>query len=282
MSLDPRFRLILCDLWGCVHNGVAPFPGAVETLRQWKGEGRTIIFLTNAPRPARAVVGQLEQLAIPADCYDGVVSSGDAALAYLAERDDPAPLAFIGPERDRRVLVEEGLDLGDDVNSGDIVCCGFSDDRPNDMAGVSPMLDAGVARGAEMVCLNPDLFVIRGGKKELCAGAIAAEYEARGGKVIYFGKPYGPIYDRALAVAEPILPAQPDLAEVVAIGDNAKTDLVGAARYGLAFAFISTGVEAHAKDGADGKAAVAEVFAVEAQADTSRLIATAESLAALA
>lgn len=278
MSLNPKYRVLFCDLWGCVHNGVAPFPGAVDTLFGWKAEGRTIIFLTNAPRPAHAVVEQLESLNIPADCYDGVVSSGDAALAYLGERDAAEGMVFVGPERDRKVLLEEGLTFGD---SGDIVCCGFADDRPNDMAGVMPLLEAGAARGAEMVCLNPDLFVIRGGKKELCAGAIAEEYEARGGKVTYFGKPYAPIYDRAMAVAAQALGRPVSKGEVVAIGDNAKTDLPGAIDYGLAFAFISTGVEA-LEEGAEAALARArELFAGSTDADKALLIAAVEDLVAL-
>ena len=27
-GLDPRYRLILCDVWGVVHNGVELYPGA--------------------------------------------------------------------------------------------------------------------------------------------------------------------------------------------------------------------------------------------------------------
>ncbi|MEL1251537.1 TIGR01459 family HAD-type hydrolase [Aurantiacibacter gilvus] len=278
MSLDPKYRVLFCDLWGCVHNGVAPFPGAVDTLLGWKAEGRTIVFLTNAPRPAHAVVEQLESLDIPADCYDGVVSSGDAALAYLAEREAAEQMVFVGPERDRKVLLEEGLTFGD---SGDIVCCGFADDRPNDMAGVAPLLEAGAARGAEMACLNPDLFVIRGGKKELCAGAIAEEYAALGGKVTYFGKPYAPIYDRAMAVASQAAGRTVSKEEVAAIGDNAKTDLRGAIDYGLAFAFISTGVEAVEEGAEAGLARARHLFAGEADADKALLIAAVEDLAAL-
>ena len=37
-ELDPRYRLILCDLWGVVHNGVELCPGAAERLKQWRDE----------------------------------------------------------------------------------------------------------------------------------------------------------------------------------------------------------------------------------------------------
>ena len=49
-----------------------------------------------------------------------------------------------------------------------------------------------------MICVNPDLEIIRGKKKEICAGALALQYEKLGGKVKYFGKPYKKIYQKTL------------------------------------------------------------------------------------
>ena len=50
-----------------------------------------------------------------------------------------------------------------------------------------------------MICVNPDLLVIRLGVQEPCAGALAARYEAIGGRVRYYGKPHPDVYDLALA-----------------------------------------------------------------------------------
>ena len=54
-TLDPKYRLILCDVWGVVHNGVELYPFAAERLRQWRDEGRCVVLLTNAPRTEEAV-----------------------------------------------------------------------------------------------------------------------------------------------------------------------------------------------------------------------------------
>ena len=48
-----------------------------------------------------------------------------------------------------------------------------------------------------MVCSNPDLEIIRGKKKEICAGSIAMRYEQLGGEVKYYGKPYSEIYQKS-------------------------------------------------------------------------------------
>ena len=53
-----------------------------------------------------------------------------------------------------------------------------------------------------MVCANPDVVVERGHELVYCAGAIADLYGSLGGEVLYAGKPYRPIYEQALAVAE--------------------------------------------------------------------------------
>ena len=280
MSLPDQYNVILCDLWGCVHNGVRPFDGALDTLRKWKQQGRTVVFLTNAPRPAPAVKAQLEALDIGADCYDAIVSSGDAAIAHLQRQPADRPLAFIGSARDRAALESEGFTFTDEAESAsDVVCCGFADGHSNDLEYHQPALQAAAARGAAMVCLNPDIEVERGGQRELCAGAIAQSYEAIGGEVIYFGKPYAPIYDRALDVARKAHGADFALDQVLAIGDNAKTDLRGADLYGIAFVYVTSGVGA----GLQNRAAPSDTAATLNQTGSStlKLVATVDALAAL-
>ena len=70
----------------------------------------------------------------------------------------------------------------------------------------------------KMLCTNPDLIVHRGSKAEYCAGSIAQKFENLGGKVVYFGKPYPEIYNLCVKKNESVL----------AIGDNIRTDIVGA------------------------------------------------------
>ena len=82
-TLDPKYRLILCDIWGVVHDGVQLYPGAAERLRQWRQEGRCVILITNAPRTADAVERQLGRIGLPRDAWDGIATSGEAGIAAL-------------------------------------------------------------------------------------------------------------------------------------------------------------------------------------------------------
>jgi ribonucleotide monophosphatase NagD (HAD superfamily) len=56
------------------------------------------------------------------------------------------------------------------------------------------------------------------------------------------GKPYAPIYDRALSLAEGLLGRAVDKSRVLAIGDAIRTDVKGACDFGVDALFITAGV----------------------------------------
>jgi HAD superfamily hydrolase (TIGR01459 family) len=89
-------------------------------------------------------------------------------------------------------------------------------------------------RGVRFHCLNPDRIVIHGGQTMVCAGALADDYEALGGEVIWYGKPCAPIYRHALSLA-----GNPEPHQVLAVGDGLQTDVLGAARMGFDAVFVT-------------------------------------------
>src|ERR1700709_1768710 len=78
--------VVLSDMWGLVHNGIEAFPEACEALHRFRGQGGTVILITNAPRPADSVQRQLRKLAIADDIYDAIVSSGGLTRNSLTGR----------------------------------------------------------------------------------------------------------------------------------------------------------------------------------------------------
>ena len=231
----------LTDIWGVMHNGVAPFEAAVAACEAFRGQGGTVILLSNAPRPAASVAAQLDRIGVRRSAWDKIISSGDATRALLAGM-PKAPIFHLGPERD--LPIYDGLDVefGDEVTARQVVCTGLFDDETETPADYSPMLTRFLAHGCPMICANPDLTVERGGKLIYCAGAIAAAYEGMGGPVTYAGKPYGPIYDMALAWLGEHRARTVEKAQVLAIGDGVRTDILGAARAGIASVYIASGV----------------------------------------
>jgi len=238
------YDVLFCDVWGVVHNGVTAFADACAALGRFREGGGTVILLTNAPRPDTAVMRILDRFGVPRPSYDAIVSSGDVTRGVVEARPSQS-LFHLGPERDRPIF--DGLDVSfAPLEAADyVVCSGLFDDTTETPESYSGMLAAMRARSLFMVCANPDVVVERGDKLVYCAGALADAYAALDGEVLYCGKPHAPIYQAALARAASLRGgAPPPLSRVLAIGDSVRTDLTGAAAFGLDCVFVTSGLHA--------------------------------------
>lgn len=234
-SLDTRYGAILCDVWGVVHDGVNLYPGAANRLRQWRSEGRKVILISNAPRTADSIAGQLDRLGLSLDCWDGISTSGEAGIAAIEQLHHPT--GFLGTREDRDILEGRGL-VFVERDFHEIAVTGLDDDRER-VDQYEEQLQMFADRQVLFHCFNPDRVVIQGGVPELCAGALADAYAAMGGPVSWYGKPYPGIYRHALSLA-----GDPPKESVLAVGDSLVTDMLGAAREGLDAVFVQGGIHA--------------------------------------
>lgn len=235
-TLDPKYRLILCDVWGVVHDGLTLYPGAEERLRHWRSEGRCVALITNAPRTAEAVEQQLARIGLPRDAYDFVATSGEAGIEALNALG--RPVGFVGTAGDREILEGRGVHIAESDEFADLACIGTEEGRP-DPQDYRADLDRWARRDVHMHCLNPDRLVIRGGVPETCAGAIADIYQMLGGRVTWYGKPCEAVYLHVLHHV-----GDPPRSDVLAVGDGLQTDILGAARMGFDAVFVSGGIHA--------------------------------------
>ena len=233
-EIDARYPVILCDIWGCIHDGVELYPGAAARLRRWRDNGQTTILITNAPRTAEAVAAQLRGLGLDLALWRGIATSGDAGISRLkmAQR----PVGFIGTRSDRAILEDRGVRIADSDDFAELACAGL-DEMRRSVSEYEEQLRTLAARGVLMHCLNPDRVVIRGGVPEPCAGALADVYVERGGAVEYYGKPYPAVYRHAMMLA-----GDHSAEEVLAIGDGLTTDVLGAARMGFDCVYVTGGI----------------------------------------
>lgn len=235
-ALSERYRVILCDIWGVVHDGVNLYPGSADRLRQWRAEGRTIILITNAPRTAEAVEQQLDRIGLPRDAWNGISTSGEAGIAALTALNQS--VGFIGTKADRAILEGRNVRIADDCDFTELAATGLDDERRK-VEDYRGQLEELAARDVLMHCLNPDRIVVRGGEMEPCAGALADVYVELGGIVEWYGKPFPAIYRHALQLA-----GHPPANAVLAIGDALQTDILGAARMGFDAIFVAGGIHA--------------------------------------
>ncbi|HZK99898.1 MAG TPA: TIGR01459 family HAD-type hydrolase [Caulobacteraceae bacterium] len=246
-----RYDVLLCDVWGVIHNGREAFSEPCAVLARWRRERGPVVLISNSPRPADDVVDQLDALGVPREAWSAFVTSGDATRDLLAAR-APGPAWRIGAARDAPLYDGLGLDFAAPETAAFISCTGPEDDEAETPEDYRAALGRAAARGLEMVCANPDRLVQRGDRLIYCAGALAALYETLGGAVMMAGKPFAPIYEMCLARASAMMGRTVDRRRVLAIGDGIATDLAGARAQSLDALFIASGIHAADLTGADG------------------------------
>ena len=251
----------IVDLWGVVHNGVRPYPEALDALARLAG--RPVLLLSNAPRRAASAQAMLRRMRVDDALYTAILTSGEATWLALRDRTDPwfarlgQRVYHIGPQRDRNVLLDLDLAVvGCPHEAEFVVNTGPDDDRldPGTLESFLPELAACLDARLPMICANPDLVVMRDGVRLLCAGSLARHYAAAGGDVVSLGKPDAAIYRMALDALG--VPA----GRVLAIGDSLHTDIAGAAGAGIDSLWVLDGIHGEALQG-DDSAASAEAAA---------------------
>ena len=266
-TLAPNYDVVLSDIWGVVHNGVAATPPACDALTRFREMGGSVVLISNAPRPGEGVIRFLDHLKVPRSVYDGIVTSGDVTRSVVAQRAGQS-LFLIGPERDHSIFT--GLDAPfTTVEKADyVVCTGLFEDEVETPDDYRDLLAQLRARNLFMLCGNPDVVVERGDKLVYCAGALADVYAALGGDVYYAGKPHRPLYDLALAEAARARGTSVPLSRVLAIGDSVRTDLKGAHDLGVDCLFVTAGIHAEELGERDDPdpAALAAMFAAAGKA----------------
>jgi HAD superfamily hydrolase (TIGR01459 family) len=244
-SLMERYDGVILDLWGVVHDGKTPYPGATATLARLSEAGKPVVMLSNAPRRADAVMEGMQQIGISRMLYTDVLSSGELAWRAIKERSDDWLKALgprclhIGPERDRGLF--DGLDLAQIAapEPGSFILNTGPWRDEETVEDYEDVLAASAAAGMAMICANPDMEVIRGGTRIICAGALAARYQELGGDVRSYGKPYVETYEACLRLMN-LGPG----ARLIAIGDSLATDIRGANAAGIDAVLVTSGIHA--------------------------------------
>ncbi len=265
-ALASDYDVLLCDVWGVVHNGVEAFPHSCDALMRMRARGATVVLVTNSPRPSDQVGRQLERLHVPRETYDAIVSSGDVTRSVMDERRGET-LYHLGPERDRSLFGGRTVRFAPLESADYVVCTGLEDDEVETPDDYRDRLESMLKRRLFMVCGNPDVVVERGPRLVYCAGALADLYLTMGGEVLFAGKPYRPIYEMALKKAEAASGRSVELKRVLALGDSVRTDLKGAHELGVDFLFVTAGIHAEALGGRErpDAAALKAVFAAAGQ-----------------
>ncbi|MEP3244344.1 MAG: TIGR01459 family HAD-type hydrolase [Sneathiella sp.] len=241
-----QYDAFILDLWGVVHDGTKPYPGALDCMAALREGGKPLLLLSNAPRTHDFVSEFLEKIGVPETSYDHILTSGDMTRQVLKDREydflqkDGLKFYQFGAEKDRGV--DDGLDYNRvfDLKEADfLICTGLANDDVETPDEYRTLLEEGASLNLPMLCANPDLTVMKGDRILYCAGSLAALYEELGAPVELFGKPYRSAYEKAmkkLGISDP--------SRILAVGDSMRTDIKGATGMGIDNVLVSSGIHA--------------------------------------
>jgi len=229
-QVQSKYDAFFIDLWGVVHNGIELYPGAINVLRNLNNLKKRFVLISNAPRPSKSVQKYLINLKMEQAFVKNVFTSGEAAIQTLKDNVFGKKFYHLGPERDKDLIAGFEQNKTNLENCDFILCTGLFENEESSIKYYEDLLKKYTK--LKMVCTNPDLIVHRGSKKEYCAGFLASVFEKLGGKVVYIGKPFPEIYKFCIKKNENIL----------AIGDNIRTDIKGANKMKFDSLFITHGI----------------------------------------
>ena len=170
--LASAYDVVLCDVWGVVHNGVAAFAAGLRRARALsRAQGGTVMLITNAPRPGEAVQRHPRSSSASArDAYDGITSSGDVTRG-IVEASAAERVFHLGPQRDLPIFAGLDVTFAPLETADYVVCTGLFDDTVETPENYRELLAKMRERKLFMVCANPDVVVERGDALVYCAGA---------------------------------------------------------------------------------------------------------------
>ncbi len=239
-DLADRFDVFILDQFGVLHDGTAPYPGAVETLIQLKQAGKQTLLLSNSGKRSAPNEVRLEKLGFVPGSWNHFLSSGEVAWQSLQRSlGDGRTVRCLLVSRDGDRSAVEGLPLTlvDDGADADIVLLAASGGDRFDLDHYRRLLEPAAARGVVCLCTNPDKIMLTSVGPRFGAGRIAELYVELGGPLTWIGKPFAEIYAATLKLL-----GNPDRARVVCVGDSIEHDIAGGRGAGLSTALVTTGI----------------------------------------
>lgn len=230
-----QYDTFFVDLVGIVHDGIHPFPKAIEALNLL-GDHKTVVFVSNNPRPSDLSLKKLESYQLKPPFT--VITSGDFAQYQLGLNQEETYYHW-GAETNTDLLKGIPINLTDDINQADkILLTAFIDGNADDTQ-FDTLIDQIIQKQLPVFCANPDKYACHGTDLRKCAGYFADKVRAQGGDVTLWGKPNLAFYH----FVESQLHIPPiNKAKCLMIGDTLETDILGAHQYGIDSLLVLSGV----------------------------------------
>ncbi len=235
-----HYDTYLIDQFGVLHDGVNPYPNAVESLTKLKASGKTVVIVSNSGKRSAINRTRMNTLGIDETLYDHFVTSGDVAHQHL--QDHLAGKAtqscfLISRDDDTSAINDLGLNLTDNPDAADLIIIGGSEGDMFDERHYMQLLKKAASKNTLCLCTNPDKKMLTPDGLRFGAGRIAEIYEEQGGDVVWIGKPYKAIYSHIFQIL-----SLKSKKRTLCIGDSIEHDIAGGKDSELHTLLVRTGI----------------------------------------
>jgi len=239
-----KHDFFIIDLWGVLHDGHDPYPGAINALKNIKAKGKKIILLSNAPRRSSKAKAILEKMGFSSNLYDMILTSGDVTFEYVKEvYAKGTKYYYIGPDKDRDLLEGLGMvEIAKPHGAEFAIATGF-EGFGSVFSEKKHQLDLALKESITLLVANPDKKVVKQtGEEQICSGLMGEYYTQHGGRTLYFGKPHSNAYKKCLEFFGVNENSKLDCKRILCIGDSLHTDIVGANKIHAGSVFVAGGI----------------------------------------
>jgi HAD superfamily hydrolase (TIGR01459 family) len=236
-DIAQNYDYYIIDLVGVVYDGQAAFPKAIKTINALIAAKKTVVFLSNNPRPSQLAYDKLIEMGITNSFH--IITSGDYTRDVLVKEFATRPILHIGKERNTDISSNLTLQFVETVDEADAILLTLFLEQNQDPTAYDALM-AEIAKSKKPVlCANPDKHAIHGNTLRFCAGYFADRIKAFGHTPRILGKPSTGIYDYVAKLIPEIAQAK---ARVLMIGDTLEMDIVGARDYGIDSLLVLSGI----------------------------------------
>lgn len=244
-DISDSYAGYIIDQWGVLHNGVQPYDGVVECLRELKNRNKHIIILSNSGKRAEQNRERLKKIGIGPGLYDEILTSGEMAWQGLKAQDEGffrglgKKCYIISRGGDTSIVDDLDIDIVTDIKKASFLMISGTDAPEKTMEDYEPVLKQAVRQRLTALCANPDSLGVMGAGYIMGAGSLARRYQDFGGVVHYIGKPHQPIFQRCIKIlqAKEIYPGQ-----TIIIGDTMAHDVLGGTLVNIDTCLVKSGL----------------------------------------
>lgn len=257
-ELPTHYKAVLLDQFGVLHDGIKPYPGAIEAVNYLHDRGLHLLIISNSSRRSHGALGNLKRMGFDSAKFSGVITSGEVTFQHLLKANTSPRTCLHFTWSSRGAISLEGLNLKvttDPLQCDFILAHGTealgtdtdgSSAQPIPLDEMKRLLKIAASREGPPVLIvaNPDVVTVHGGDLRVMPGTLARYYQHLTGDVAsvqLMGKPSPVIYAEALTLLDSTVCYKKN---VIAIGDSLEHDIAGASAADIDSLFIAGGIHA--------------------------------------